>query len=132
MMRKIILAAALAVASFSAAQAGGFGVGAGGVFGGSSNWSGASNFAGSVQFGNAAAGAGTQSYGQSEATFHGGYSAGFPATGFGLNGTVTSATGSQSNASSAAAGNGFGAAATGGFGSAGGVSGGIGGAVKLP
>lgn len=135
-MKKMFLTAAVAVLmSTGVALAGGSSFGLGGAGGLTGNWSSAGNFAATQQFGNSLAGAATQSYGQSEATFSGGYTSGngnghgSPKSGFG--GEVNSASGSQSIAQTAASGNGFSRAVTSGFGSAGGFSVGGAGVVKF-
>ena len=96
----------------------------GAAFGGSADFSAAGNFALTQQFGSSTATATTQSYGQSESTFQGEFSN----HGASFGGTVDSASGSQSQATTTANGNGFSSALTGGFGTGGGVS--FGGAVK--
>lgn len=131
-MRKVILISAAIALIASSAVAGGLKTefAAGGAGGFTQNWSGATNFSKTSQFGNSMSQAGTQSYGQSESTFDGGFifegkgngnGNGFDSDAAGL-GTVNSASGSQSIAETGSAGNGFSSAETGGSGFGAGVS----------
>lgn len=134
MKKFLVLAASVALLSTSALAGdvkfgGGFG-GAGGL---TWNGSGAGSWSNTTQGGNAFSGATTEAYGQSEATFQGGYNSGNgngqPKSGFG--GDVYSASGSSSTAVTGSAGNGGATAATGGSGWGAGISFGGAGALKV-
>jgi len=111
-------------------------LGAGLTLGGNVDLSGAANFAHSQQFGNASTFANTQSYGISESTFAGEYgSTGLNGVVLGsnhsLNGSVTTGSGSLSNATSSTVGNGTAFSATAGAGFGVGGSGGLSGAGSI-